>query len=572
MHGLGWVRFASRAVLMAALAALQACGGGGGGVTQSTTPVNPINPVGVAGSPCLPVPGAVSLAGNSSGSPATVVVKGTATFSSVPNNAATDALDYNAASCQPIRGATVQAVSGSGVILASTSTSGQGTYSFVLPINTTYSVRVRAELINATGPATWNVSVKNNTAGNALWVIDSTASFTGATDSVRSISAPSGWNGTSYEASRPAAFFAILDTIYSGMQLVRSAKPSIAFPTLTVYWSPDNNPAAGDESLGEIGTSNFVAEISGADVIRSMYILGKQDVDTDEYDSGVVAHEYGHYLQSAFSTTGHSPGGPHGASDKSDMTLAFSEGWGNAWSSMARNNPRYSDSSGSGQSFGGGFDANVQSADPGWYREDSVQSSLYQLFKEQGFTPIWTALSGPMKSQDALASIFSFAAAVRSAGNQAVTTALNNILFDQNIFTGSIADQWGAGETNDGGHPGNLPIYNPLAFNTPTSACFIETNVQPGDPWPNKLGALKYFRINLSAAQAGERIITANFPVGRDVDFDVFQNGVLLLRALSGEPSSEVATINLSAGEVIIRASDANQTAPVTPCATLTIQ
>jgi hypothetical protein len=90
---------------------------------------------------------------------------------------------------------------------------------------------------------------------------------------------------------------------------------------------------------------------------------------------------------------------------------------------------------------------------------------------------------------------------------------------------------------------------------------------------PNKLGALKYYRTTLTAAQAGTRTITARFATGRDVDFDIFQNGNLISRALSGVANSETQVINLTAGEVIIRVSDANQTAlpASTPCATLTI-
>jgi hypothetical protein len=415
-----------------------------------------------------------------------------------------------------------------------------------------------------------------------LWAIDSATSNTGTTNSVRSIAAPSGWNfaqtNPKYAATRPAAPFAILDTIYSGMQLVSSAQPTVNFPLLTVYWSPKNIAAGSDPTIGEIGTSSFGADISGTNVTRNMYILGFDGNDTDEYDPSVIAHEYGHYLQSAFSTTGHSAGGPHGNGDKLDMTVAFSEGWGNAWSSMARNDPVYNDSFGTQQASGGYYSLTDMPTVQGWYSEGSVEYSLYKMYQQPtiGFAPIWAALTGPMKtSQNSLATIFSFAAAVRQAGDAVVTPAMNNILNSVNVYTGPLADQWGAGEINNGGDAGNLPVYNALPFNTAVATCFTSANVPAGQAPlpPNKLGALKYYRTTLTAAQAGSRTITARFATGRDVDFDVFQNGNLIGRALSSVANSETQVINLTAGEVIIRVSDAVQTAlqTGTPCATLTI-
>jgi hypothetical protein len=501
-----------------------------------------------------------------------VVVTGTATFASVPNNTVTGALNYNAASNKPARGVTVQAVSGS-TVLATTSSSDQGTYSFTLPANTSYFVRMRAELINTAGPANWNVAVKDNTAGNALWVVDGPAASSGAADGVRSILAGSGWNGASYSGVRAAGPFALLDTVYSGMKLVSSVQTNAQFPGLTIYWSPNNTTARGNLAIGEIGTSFFTTESVGANVSRLIYILGKEGNDTDEYDSAVVAHEYGHYLQSAFSTN-HSLGGGHGSFNKLDMTLAFSEGWGNAWSSIARNNSVYNDSFDVQQARGLAYDLGRPPTDPaiGWYREDSVDSSLYALFVSQGFAPIWTALTGSMKtSQDAVATIFSFADAVRSAGNSAVTAALNSLLSAQNIFTGSGANQWGFGETNTGGVASNLPIYGSLTLGVAAQACFTNANIT--DTSVNKLGAIKYFRINLP--QAGSRTVTATFPNGRDIDFEIFQNRVQIDAGYSAAVTSEIKAVNFSAGEAVIRIYDDRATppgaTPTTICTTLVV-
>jgi hypothetical protein len=547
------------AALLAAVGTLHGCGGGG------SEPPAPASAPAPTPAPTLAVV------------PATVLVTGTATYASVPVNTVTGALNYAGVVSKPIRGATVQAMS-AGTVLASTVSSAQGTYSFTLPSNTNYSVRVRAEMLQPSGSATWNVAVKDNTAGDALWTTDGTSGSSGVANGVRSINAGSGWNGFRYTAARAAGPFAILDLIYDSMKLVTKVKAATQFPPLTVYWSPNNKPAAGNESIGEIGNTFFQFEpdpLGGADDKRSIYILGQQDIDTDEYDKAVVVHEYGHYLQSVYSRDD-TVGGMHSPLDKLDMTLAFSEGWGYAWAGMVLNNPYLTNSLGQQQSIGVVDNLGVApiDAERGWYREDSVQTSLYALYASQGFAPIWNAITGPMKdTQQALTSIFSFADAVRSAGNAAATNALNNILSAQNIFTGNGADQWGAGETNDGGDAGNLPVYSSLPFGVATPVCFINTNMTDGDVSLNKLGSLKYFRIKLSDVQSGVRTIRADFAAGRDIDFIVFQNRQALAFADSIDPISETTSLNLSAGDVILRVRDYVTTTPLTApnCATITI-
>ncbi len=551
----------------------QGCGGGGSSAPANiATAPAATQPVATPVPPAPTTPPAVPVPANS------VIISGKATFESVPARD-NGALNYAAIVDRPARGATIQALSGS-TVLASTSVDEQGSFSMTLPINTSYFLRLRAELISTVGPATWTAAVKDNTSGNALWVVDGQTSSSGTSNASRSVSAGSGWNGSSYTpGARAAGPFAILDTIYTSFKFITRTQPTVNFPPLDVFWSPNNTSAGSstnDPATGELGGTFFLEKTVNGVLTRSIYVLGQENDDTDEYDSALVGHEIGHYVQSAFSSD-HSLGGSHSRVNRLDMTLAFSEGWGTAWSSMMRGNPIYADSFGLGQSRG--FMFSVLSvptdADRGWYREDSVFSALYALFASHGFAPIWQTLTGPMlKSQDALATVFSFADGLRSAGNAAVTTTLNSVFSAQRIYTGSGADQWGAGETNNGGSADNLPLYSLLAFNTATPVCFSNEN-QVGTS-RNKLGMVKYFRIKLSAAQAGLRTVTANFQTGRDLDFEVLQNRVLVLAA--GKDSlgeaSESASGNLSAGEVVIRVSDFITTAPpVSPnCATLTIR
>jgi len=84
---------------------------------------------------------------------------------------------------------------------------------------------------------------------------------------------------------------------------------------------------------GLIGTTHFDGD-------GNLYILGDADSDTDEYDDHVIIHEWGHYFEQSFSRAD-SIGGPHGSGDRLDIRVAFGEGWGNAFSAIATDNPIY---------------------------------------------------------------------------------------------------------------------------------------------------------------------------------------------------------------------------------------
>jgi hypothetical protein len=111
------------------------------------------------------------------------------------------------------------------------------------------------------------------------------------------------------------------------------------FPELSVYWSPTNIGAGNGESdaeiaLGQIRHQPLPGARQGQGTGYQLYLLGKPDNDTDENDSHVIAHEFGHYLQAAFSRDD-SAGGTHEDGDVLDIRVAFSEGWGNGWGPAA---------------------------------------------------------------------------------------------------------------------------------------------------------------------------------------------------------------------------------------------
>ena len=558
----------SAVVCLALALVAQGCGGGG-----SSAPT----PVALAPTPVIPPVTSVPVMPPAL--PNQVTLSGQASYESVPGNQFTGALNYAASVDKPARGITVQAI-WAGAVLASTAADDQGKFALNLPLNTPYFLRMRAEMVNAPGAASWAVSIKDNTAQDALWVVDGASAQSGTANSTVSVTAGSGWNGSSYTAgARGAGPFAALDAVYTTFRYLLQTDPTLRLPPLSLFWSPNNTTALSpteDYSTGEIGGTFFLESARNGQISRAIYLLGRQNDDTDEYDSALIAHEVGHYLQSAFSVD-HSLGGSHADPDKLDMTVAFSEGWATAWSSMARASPLYLDSYGIRQASGFTFSVLDVPTDSerGWYREDSVYSSLFALFQAHGFAPIWQAITGPLaKTQQALATIFSFADAVRSAGNAPVNASLNRILSAQNIFAGPTADGFGQNETNNGASAGNLPVYATLTLNAVAPVCFNNDNKT--DKSINKLGMVKYFRISLSAAQAGLRTVTANFSLGRDLDFEVFQNRSIVASATADSQglTNESTSVALGAGEVIIRVSDFVTThAPVAPfCATITIR
>jgi hypothetical protein len=505
-------------IIGAGLAALVGSGGGGGG---DTTPPPP----------------------------ASVTVSGVADYASVPPNTATAALNYAGTTFKPIRGATVEAVAVSGgAVLGTTTTSASGNYSLTLASPPPFVVRVKAEMKRtaATG-GQWDFTVRDNTASGALYVLDS-ASITPTTATIaQPMRANSGWGGSSYTSTRAAAPFAILDVVYNATQKILSASPNANFPALKLFWSVNNRPASGNLANGDIGTSHYRFTNTG----HESYILGLANTDTDEYDTHVVAHEWGHYFQQAFSRSD-STGGPHATGDRLDMRLAFGEGWGNAWSGMAMGTPIYTDSCQNAQASGCvRQDLNAApTVNPGWFSESSVQYLLWNFHNNAaiGFGPIFTAMTGGLRTEPSWVGIHAFAHHLKAAvPGQA--GAINALLAGQSIVA---QDALGTGETNSGGITGAaavLPVYktHTAALGATQNYCVTNAASAVGE-FPNKLGAYVFIRFTLAAS--GSRTITATMTGGvGDPDFEVLQSDGTTKRVFeSTTPGVETGTLTLPAG------------------------
>ncbi len=522
---------------------------------------------------------------------AVVLLSGVAEYEFPPPNNGCDGLNFSAVIRRPIRGAPVQILDATtNALIASTTTSATGAYSVTLDGAIDVIVRVRSQLLQAGSPS-WDVDVRSNTDNNTvplnqrpLYFLDSAPFNTGGVDLVRPpLVAGTGWGANSFTGVRAAAPFAILDAIYEMMQLVVSADPTINFPALDAFWSSANNTSAGtgdffaDLDTGDIGNSFYVGGSVG-----SLFLLGMDGDDIEEFDDHVVGHEWGHYFEDKFSRSD-SIGGAHSLGNQLDMRLAFGEGFGTAIAGIGLG-PMYCDTLWSGGMLRG-FEINVESPSgvgfTGWFNELSVMQILYDLWDSNdeggdpmsiGFTPIYDVMTGAQQSTAAFTSIFSFAEALKALPN-AETAFIDALLLREDITATGI-NLYGDGETNDGpGTPPDvLPIYTDISLGNTVRVCSNSQFDSARDG--NKLSEVRYLRLNLQSA--GSRTFTvdtvnpdstpsagfdcttaaATDPEIRehsDPDLQLWLNGQRILEARGCEPNQEIATSGvLAPGDYVI--------------------
>ncbi|MDB2549847.1 PKD domain-containing protein [Porticoccaceae bacterium] len=467
-----------------------------------------------------------------------VSVSGIITFDLVPFAASRIGLDYSNIQQAPARGLVVEAVDESSNVLLSNLTDSQGRYDLRVDSNTSMRVRVLAKLLQTTG-VTWDVKVTDNTLSNALYAVQGDLFNAGSTDSNINFNMPSGWDGSSYSSSRTAAPFAILDALYDTLQKFAAVDSNLDFPALEVRWSEKNNPADGNLTDGDIGTSFYFG--------GKIYILGAADTDSDEYDRHVVIHEWGHYFEDQLSRTD-SIGGGHSLSEQLDMRVAFGEGWGNALSAMITDDPFYRDSSGLDQ--GNGFEFSVERntyTGTGWFNEGSVQSVLYDIYDSGddgadslslGLGPIYNTLTDSVYSAGTyFTSIFSFTDHLKTLEPSAADQ-LVSLLSGQTI---SGTGPNGLNETNDGDIASALPVYK--VANVGGSAIQLCSVDDAG--YYNKLGTQSFVEFQIPAAGTYNFSVTeVGGATASDPDFYIYQSGIRLHVAESGVIGSENASLN----------------------------
>ena len=479
-----------------------------------------------------------------------IKLKGKITYDSVPVNANGVGLDYAHMTQKSVRGAIVRIVNASGQELGRTTTDAEGYYEFNNLKDITDKVKV--QVLSKLKSSNWDFAVKDNTNGDALYVMEgSLASVSKTKSQTRNLNASSGWGGSSYTGTRTAAPFAILDVVYQAIQKVRSADSSIVFPPLNIFWSKNNKSASGAISNGDIGTSYY----NGND---TLYILGDENSDTDEYDSGVIAHEWGHYYETKFSRSDNI-GGSHGAGELLDIRLAFGEGFGNAISSMIRDNPTYWDSSGVHQA--NGWSMNLETEfnrdNPGWFSEASIQQILYDIYDSHndtgdtisyGFKPIHKLLIGKEKNTPAFTSIFTFIKGLKDEHPSDVT-AIDNIVAQESIAP--ITDIYGSGRTNKQEYAN--PLYDELSTGSEVTIVtnYAVDNYLSERGRTNQLGAYNLLKVEVPSE--GDYTITVT-QVGSsgnpDPDFYLYRGSSNQPVAVAENPPalSDSVTTHLQAG------------------------
>ncbi|MFT6387182.1 MAG: hypothetical protein ACJAUP_000552 [Cellvibrionaceae bacterium] len=452
--------------------------------------------------------------GSGSGS---VIVSGVVTYDRVPFSVtAWQGLDFNSIQSLPARGVSVQVLDDAGLLIGVATTDEDGAYSVgFIPSNQLVRVRVFAELSETSLSSTWEVKILDHTDGDAQYVLNGQLASSGSIDSIRNLHAESGWDSasSSYSEVRAAAPFAILDSIYTGLRLIASVESDLMLGLLEVFWSPKNNAASVDFDKGDIGSSFYRN--------HQIYLLGKQNSDTDEYDPHVIIHEWTHFLEASLSRSD-TIGGGHNIVESLDIRLAFSEGLANAFSAIMMDDPLYRDSYGAeqGEDFHIDIEANPDAGsghNVGWFVESSIHSLLYDFYDldnegvdniSAGFGPIYDVLTdSDYINESSFLSIYPFVDRFRShAGVD--SAAVGQLLSSQNI---SGVGSYGLGEVNRGGDFVNalytLPIYTPLSVNG-LGERVCSTNVLVAPREVNKLGNRRFIRFTTTS---GDHTITVTY-------------------------------------------------------------
>jgi hypothetical protein len=526
-----------------------------------------------------PVTATTAQAGN-------VTISGAVTFER-PSYTASNRLDFGNLQRLPVRGATVEILRASDQsILATTTTGGtDGRYSATIT-SAPFIVRVKAQLRKA-GAGGYDFEVRNNTSGNALYSLDS-ATVTPASSAVTvDLNAPTGWSSGSYTGPRAAAPFAILAMLWEARLLIQGVEPGVTMAAVDVYWSPLNNSADCDGQpnpvTGAIGTTFFLNGTIPATgrcpaITRGIYVLGDADGtaddDADEFDSSVIAHEFGHYFEWALSRSD-SLGGPHSLGDRHDLTLAFSEGWGNAFQGFVLDDAVYRDTFGTAGSSSFWFDMDNNSApfqnlvETSWYAEAAVHEILWDVYDAPasdddqirlGYGPIHQVMRQDMPATDALTSIYVMRTGLEER-NPAQANAIGLRMEADRVFGTSdfgINEASSAASNNWPADPFAVPVYRVPQFGVAQSIVSVNTFADDGDTLfqsYNRLGSRRYMKIALDVA--GGLSVRAVGPSNSDPDLVLYRKGEVVGISESAVDGLEEATFpGLNPGTYILEVAE----------------
>ena len=477
-----------------------------------------------------------------------VTVAGRLTYERPHPNQACRGYDFSFIMDSPVRLATVYLLDAAGNVLGTTQTDADGNYAFPgINANTDVRVRVRAQLVQTTGPQTWQVYVRDNTSNTSValqdrpiyevqWGLFNTGS---ANSTDNDFSAPTGWDsaaGAYDDQRRLAAPLAILDAFLDGILLVTSVDPDVDLGRLDAFWSINNSWVELDEpdvDNGELVTAYYSSN-PDRDSTRnpSLFLRGdaigrfpESIIDTDEFDAYVILHEWGHFFEDELARSD-SIGGAHWIPGTVEARVAFGEGWGNAIGAIAPGNPVGCDT---GAPASSGSSLNMETYDSfaveqGFFNEMSVATFLYDLWDAAndgadtgsvGFGPIYETMTGFQRDTEAFTTLFSFATGLRQNVDPWSLALIDALLGQENVDTAAL-DIWASGQSTQPAvwRNGNtvldlLPLYTELVPGGATENLCVN-NGQVIDQHGNKPGEWRYLRFILASPQNLRLTMQAN--------------------------------------------------------------
>lgn len=244
---------------------------------------------------------------------------------------------------RPVRAAdvvTIDAATGREIQLAPVSTDDNGNFMIFTPKDRSFFVRIKAAItvrsdrvsaVVFSSPLTNDVYTQDlgNADGSPIDLTGSVG-FDGdpftipRRDTVDTILGPL--------TIRPSAPFNILDAVLTAADSFRNQTGAAPPGPIALYWNElITDGTFFSPSYGTAGTPGI--QIAGGD---------SNTLNTDEFDDGVIQHEFGHFI--AFSTSRDSSLGlSHSPDDDLYPSLGWSEGFANFFSGFARGRPSITD-------------------------------------------------------------------------------------------------------------------------------------------------------------------------------------------------------------------------------------
>jgi hypothetical protein len=347
-------------------------------------------------------------------------------------------------------------------------------------------------------------------------------------------------------SSRPSIGFAVLDVLLTCSEAIRTGTGQIP-PQCHAYTRLGN--------AGSTGTSFFD---SGAQALTLLGgAAGALDTsDTDYFDDGVIAHEYGHFVEFAMSTT-RNRGGAH-AGEQLEPPFSWSEGAATGFGCLLRNSPLYVDTVRTSP-FPPQISSNAENWTPQLVRgiggEETVTEIVWDLVDGQGGVPD--------SDSDAVATPFGPLYAQFLGYNPATTAPYIGTLLDRcvnalSVPQGNVTTLMGAPENQQISYPltGNdvwpLPLAVPgMASGSANSLAGANKNQCRGLP------SSVWYTFTQGAAGQRTFTLTIGATAGNGDNLDLFlenpAGGVFAQSTNGGATTETIGPINLAPGVYIVR-------------------